>query len=112
MLDSMGANFVLYARARGLRERLVLGRHILKNALLPVVTAFGMSAGHMLAGAVIVENVFAWPGVGRLCVYSNIQQGLPGHSVLRAGHGRNLRDVQPAGGHSLPLSGPPHQAGR
>ncbi|MFZ5646701.1 MAG: nickel/cobalt ABC transporter permease [Bacillota bacterium] len=77
MLDSLGANFVLYARARGLRERLVLGRHILKNALLPVVTAFGMSAGHMLAGAVIVENVFAWPGVGRLCVSSIFNRDYP-----------------------------------
>ncbi|MCL6612412.1 MAG: ABC transporter permease subunit [Peptococcaceae bacterium] len=77
MLDCMSADFVLYARARGLRERLVLGRHVLKNALLPVTTAFGMSIGHMLAGSVIVENVFAWPGVGRLCVYSIFNRDYP-----------------------------------
>ncbi len=77
MLDSLGSNFVLYTRARGLRERLVLGRHVLKNALLPVVTAFGMSAGHMLAGTVIVENIFAWPGMGMLCVSSIFNRDYP-----------------------------------
>lgn len=77
MLENLGQVHVLYARARGLRERLVVGRHVLKNALLPVVTAFGMSLGHLLAGAVIVENVFAWPGVGRFCVYSIFNRDYP-----------------------------------
>ncbi|MCL6635185.1 MAG: ABC transporter permease subunit [Peptococcaceae bacterium] len=77
MLENMNQHFVLYARARGLRERLVAGRHVLKSALLPVVTAFGMGLGHLLAGSVIVENVFAWPGVGRLCVYSIFNRDYP-----------------------------------
>jgi peptide/nickel transport system permease protein/nickel transport system permease protein len=77
MLENLNKNHVLYARARGLKERLVVSRHVLKNALLPVVTAFGMSLGHMLAGAVIVENVFAWPGLGRLCVSSIFNRDYP-----------------------------------
>lgn len=77
MLENLNKQFVLYARARGLVERLVVGRHVLKNALLPVITAFGMSLGHMLAGAVIVENVFAWPGLGRLCVSSIFNRDYP-----------------------------------
>ncbi len=77
MLENFNKQYVLYARARGLKERLVVGRHVLRNALLPVVTAFGMSLGHMLAGAVIVENVFAWPGLGRLCVSSIFNRDYP-----------------------------------
>jgi peptide/nickel transport system permease protein/nickel transport system permease protein len=77
MLENFGRRHVLYARARGLRERLVVGRHVLRNALLPVVTAFGMSLGHLLAGAVVVENVFAWPGLGRLCVSSIFNRDYP-----------------------------------
>lgn len=77
MLENFGRQHVLYARARGLGERLVVTRHVLKNAMLPVVTAFGMSLGHMLAGAVIVENVFAWPGLGRLCVSSIFNRDYP-----------------------------------
>jgi peptide/nickel transport system permease protein/nickel transport system permease protein len=77
MLENFGRRHVLYARARGLRERLVVSRHVLRNALLPVVTAFGMSLGHLLAGAVVVENVFAWPGLGRLCVSSIFNRDYP-----------------------------------
>lgn len=77
MLENMDQYHVLYARARGLRERVVVVRHVLKNALLPVVTAFGMSFGHMLAGSVIVENVFAWPGLGRYCVTAIFSRDYP-----------------------------------
>jgi len=77
MLENLSREFVLYARARGLKERLIIGKHVLKNAMLPVVTAFGMSLGHMLAGAVIVENIFAWPGVGRFAVFSIFSRDYP-----------------------------------
>ncbi|AFZ31540.1 binding-protein-dependent transport systems inner membrane component [Gloeocapsa sp. PCC 7428] len=77
MLDSLSKNYVLYARARGLKERFVVGRHVLRNALLPVVTLFGMSIAHLLAGAVIVENVFALPGIGRFAVRSILSRDYP-----------------------------------
>ena len=77
MLENLNQNFVLYARARGLKEKLIIVRHVLKNALIPVVIAFGMTLGHMLAGSVIVENVFAWPGVGRYIVSSIFNRDYP-----------------------------------
>ncbi|MCL4463860.1 MAG: ABC transporter permease subunit [Firmicutes bacterium] len=77
MLENLNQNFVLYARARGLKEKLIVARHVLKNALIPVVIAFGMTLGHMLAGSVIVENVFAWPGVGRYIVSSIFNRDYP-----------------------------------
>lgn len=77
MLENLDQPFVLYARARGLKEGWVIGRHVLKNAMLPVVTALGMSIGHLLSGSVIVENVFAWPGVGRFCVSAILNRDYP-----------------------------------
>ncbi|MEW5920419.1 MAG: nickel/cobalt ABC transporter permease [Bacillota bacterium] len=77
MLENLNQNFVLYAKARGLKERLIVVRYVLKNALIPVVIAFGMTLGHMLAGSVIVENVFAWPGVGRYIVSSIFNRDYP-----------------------------------
>jgi peptide/nickel transport system permease protein/nickel transport system permease protein len=77
MLENLNQNFVLYARARGLKEKLIVVRHVFKNALIPLVIAFGMTLGHMLAGSVIVENVFAWPGVGRYIVSSIFNRDYP-----------------------------------
>ncbi len=68
MLDVLGQEYVRTARAKGLRERVVVVRHALRNALIPVVTVVGLQIGSLLAGAVIVEMVFAWPGIGRLLV--------------------------------------------
>jgi peptide/nickel transport system permease protein len=68
MLDVLGSDFVRTARAKGLRERTVVRRHALRHALLPVVTVLGIQVGRLIAGAVIVETVFAWPGLGRLIV--------------------------------------------
>ena len=56
------------ARAKGLRERIVVMRHVLKNALIPIITLVGLQFGAMLSGTVIVETVFAWPGVGRYLI--------------------------------------------
>lgn len=68
LLEVLGADYVRTARAKGLRERAVLVRHALKNALLPVVTVIGLQVGTLLGGAVITEEVFAYPGMGRLAV--------------------------------------------
>jgi len=66
MLDVLDQDYIVAARGKGLPERLVVYRHGLRNALLPVVTVFGLNLGTMLAGFVLVENVFGWPGLGRL----------------------------------------------
>ncbi len=68
MIDAMGADFVRTARAKGLSERTVVVRHALRHALLPVVTILGLQSGRLIAGAIIVETVFAWPGIGRLTI--------------------------------------------
>jgi nickel ABC transporter permease subunit NikB len=77
MLENLDQQFVIYARARGLKESWVIGRHVLKNAMLPVVTAIGMSIGYLLSGSVIVESVFAWPGLGRFCVSAILNRDYP-----------------------------------
>ncbi|GAC1318832.1 MAG: ABC transporter permease [Chloroflexota bacterium] len=68
LLEVLDADYVRTARAKGLREGLVLTRHALKNALLPVVTVLGLQVGTLLGGAVVTEEVFAYPGMGRLAV--------------------------------------------
>jgi peptide/nickel transport system permease protein len=66
MLDVAGEDFIRTARAKGVPEGRILRRHILRNALLPVVTLAGIQAGQLIGGSVLVETVFAWPGIGRL----------------------------------------------
>jgi peptide/nickel transport system permease protein len=68
LLDVFGQEYVRTARAKGLRERTVILRHALKNALIPVVTLVGIQIGAIIEGAVITETIFSWPGVGRLVV--------------------------------------------
>jgi peptide/nickel transport system permease protein len=68
MVEVLGQDFVRTARSKGLRERLVVVRHAFRNALIPVVTVLGFTAGELLAGSVITETVFNLPGVGRLVV--------------------------------------------
>ncbi len=66
MLEVSQMDFVKTARAKGLSEHIIRRRHILRNALLPVVTLAGLQAGQLIGGAVLTETVFAWPGIGRL----------------------------------------------
>ena len=66
MRETLNREFVKSARARGLSEPRVVFRHAFPNAMLPVVTVMGLHVGHMLAGSVLTETVFAWPGLGRL----------------------------------------------
>jgi peptide/nickel transport system permease protein len=77
MLDVLGQEYIKVARAKGLKERWVVGRHAFKNALLPTVTLLGMGFGHLLGGAVIVETIFAWPGVGRFAVEAIFNRDFP-----------------------------------
>jgi peptide/nickel transport system permease protein len=70
MLDVLGEDYIRTARAKGLAQRSVLTFHALRNAMIPVLTIIGLQFGLLLGGAVIVENVFSWPGVGRLVVNS------------------------------------------
>lgn len=71
MLEALGSDFILFARSRGLRERTIVVKHALRNALLPVTTTGGYAIARMLGGAVLTEAVFAWPGIGRL-VYDSL----------------------------------------
>jgi peptide/nickel transport system permease protein len=77
MLDVLGADFIRTARAKGLADRVVLYKHALRNALLPVVTVLGLQFGNVLAGAILVETVFNWPGLGRLAFDSVLRRDYP-----------------------------------
>jgi peptide/nickel transport system permease protein len=68
MLEVLRQDYIRTARAKGLKERIVLWKHGFKNALIPVVTVMGMQVGNLLAGVVIIETIFAWPGVGKFLV--------------------------------------------
>jgi len=71
LLEYIHSDFVRTARAKGLKESTVISRHALRNALLPLVTLIGLQVGTLLGGSVIIESIFAWPGVGRL-IYQSI----------------------------------------
>ena len=77
MIDVMGTDFVRTARAKGLRESTIIWRHALRHALLPVATILGIQVGYMIAGTVIVEQVFAWPGIGRLMLHTILVGDFP-----------------------------------
>lgn len=68
MLEEMGQDYIRTARAKGLTERTVVYRHALRNAMIPVATVIGLQFGALLAGAIVTETIFAWPGIGRLTV--------------------------------------------
>ena len=77
LLDVLNQDHIRTARAKGLTEGLVVWRHALKNALLPVVTVLGTSTGYLLGGAVIIETIFGWPGVGQFVVVGISQRDYP-----------------------------------
>lgn len=77
MLDVLGQDYITTARSKGLVERVVVYKHALKNALIPVVTVMGLQFGTLLGGAVLTETVFSWPGVGRLMVDSILARDYP-----------------------------------
>lgn len=77
MLDVLGSDFIRTARAKGLSEGIVLYKHALRNAVLPVITILGLQFGNVLAGAILVETVFNWPGLGRLAFESVLRRDYP-----------------------------------
>ena len=77
LLETLTSEYVMTARAKGAREAVVVGRHALRNALVPLVTAMGTSLGALIGGAAVVETVFVWPGIGRLLVEATLQRDYP-----------------------------------
>ena len=77
MLEELGQDYIRTARAKGLPERVVIYKHALKNALIPVVTIVGLQFGTLLTGAIITETIFAWPGLGRLTIQAISQRDYP-----------------------------------
>ena len=82
LLEVLSQDYIRTARAKGLAERLVIYRHALRNAALPVITVTGLSMGFMLSGTIIIETVFSWPGLGRLIVQAVPSRDFP---VIQAG---------------------------
>lgn len=77
MLDVLGGDFVRTARAKGLKERSVIVRHALRNALIPIVTVLGLDFGYYLTGSILTETIFSWPGIGRYVVNAIARRDLP-----------------------------------
>lgn len=77
MLEILSLDYIRTARSKGLREHIVIYKHAFKNALIPLVTVAGMQFGFLLGGTVIIETVFAWPGVGRLVVQAIFNRDYP-----------------------------------
>jgi peptide/nickel transport system permease protein len=82
MLEVLRQDYVVTARSKGLRNRVVIARHALRNALIPVVTVAGIQVGYLLGGAIIIEQIFALPGIGTLILGAITQRDYP---LLQAG---------------------------
>jgi peptide/nickel transport system permease protein/oligopeptide transport system permease protein len=77
MLDVLGSDLVRTARAKGLRESVVVTRHALRNALIPIITVLGLDFGYYLTGSILTETIFSWPGLGRYVVNAITRRDLP-----------------------------------
>ena len=77
MLEVLGSDFVRTARAKGLREQVVVARHALRNALIPIITVLGLDFGYYLTGSILTETIFSWPGIGRYVVNAIARRDLP-----------------------------------
>lgn len=77
MLDVLGDDYIRTARSKGVVERVVVMRHALRNALLPVLTVIGLQVGFLMAGAILTETIFAWPGMGRWVVNAIVARNIP-----------------------------------
>jgi ABC-type dipeptide/oligopeptide/nickel transport system permease component len=77
MLEVLGSDFVRTARAKGLKESIVVGRHALRNALIPIITVLGLDFGYYLTGSILTETIFSWPGIGRYVVNAIARRDLP-----------------------------------
>lgn len=77
MLDVLGQDYITVAQSKGLEKNQVIFRHALRNAIPPIITVIGLQIGHIIGGAVIIENIFAWPGIGGLLIDSINTKDLP-----------------------------------
>ncbi|MCY9548879.1 nickel ABC transporter permease [Lysinibacillus xylanilyticus] len=77
IIEELQQHYVQYAQLRGIKNSVILGRHVLRNAVIPLSTLLGMTLGNLLGGAVIVEQVFSWPGLGRYLIESIINRDYP-----------------------------------
>jgi len=77
MLETLGEDYVLTARAKGLKPWTIVRKHALRNAMLPIVTLVALSLGYIVAGAILIETVFSWPGIGRAVYEAVLQRDYP-----------------------------------
>jgi peptide/nickel transport system permease protein len=77
LLETLGEDYILTARAKGLKSSAILRRHALRNAMLPITTLIALSLGYIVAGAILVETVFSWPGLGRAVYDAVLQRDYP-----------------------------------
>lgn len=84
-MDNVKEPYVLFARTRGLREKLIIGKHIFRMSISPMIAGLGMNLGNLMTGAIIVEVVFSWPGFGRYFIDALFNRDIPviqGYVVL------------------------------
>ena len=108
MLDVLRSEYIRTAAAKGLTGRLVILKHALKNALIPIVTVAGLQVGILLGGTVVVEEVFTLPGIGRLVLWSIYQRDYPLTQIDHSVHRGDVHDHQPGRRRAVRLPRPPH----
>jgi ABC-type dipeptide/oligopeptide/nickel transport system permease component len=77
MLETLGEDYILTARAKGLKPRVIVRKHALRNAMLPIATLIALSLGYIVAGSILIETVFSWPGIGRAVYEAVLQRDYP-----------------------------------
>jgi peptide/nickel transport system permease protein len=77
MLETLGEDYILTARAKGLKPRTIVRKHALRNAMLPITTLIALSLGYIVAGAILIESVFSWPGIGRAVYEAVLERDYP-----------------------------------
>jgi peptide/nickel transport system permease protein len=77
MLETLGEDYILTARAKGLKPWTIVRKHALRNAMLPITTLVALSLGYIVAGAILIETVFSWPGIGRAVYEAVLQRDYP-----------------------------------
>jgi nickel transport system permease protein len=88
VLENLQESYVLFARTRGIHEKIIMGKHVLRIAISPMITGLGMNLGNLMTGAIIVEAVFSWPGFGRYFIDAIFNRDVPviqGYVLLAAG---------------------------
>ena len=105
MLEVIRQDYISTAQAKGLNDHVITTQHMLRNALIPIITAVGLQFGHLLGGAMLAETVFSWPGLGRLMVDS-----IKSRDIRLCGiYGNNVLHCQPDRGYRLRFCRPAHQ---